>query len=156
MIRLLLEHGAKFELFEESDDNRLQVIQKAAAAYVGGKPEEVTDSTTVGLALVYHGLRLRPQDEVLATTHDHFVHHEAIRAAVENAGASTRRAVLYDNPASADPGQMVERLRKAIRRNTRVVSLTWVHSSTGVKLPSALSPTQDIWVSAAFGWESQS
>lgn len=130
-------HTVEHALFAEGDDNRLLAVQKAAAAYTGGRPEEIAivDSTTVGLALLYHGLRLRPGDEVLATTHDHFVHHEAIRTAVDKSGASTRRVVLYDDPAGADPGQMVERLRKAIRRNTRVVSLTWVHSSTGVKLP---------------------
>jgi selenocysteine lyase/cysteine desulfurase len=46
----------------------------AAAEYLGGRPEEValTDSTTMGLALIYHGLPLRAGQEVLTTTHDHY------------------------------------------------------------------------------------
>lgn len=130
-------HTVEHAVFADGEDNLQLAVQKAAAAYTGGRPEEIAivDSTTVGLALVYHGLRLKPGDEVLATAHDHYVHHEAIRTAVDKAGASTRRVVLYDDPAAANPEQMVERLREAIRQRTRVVSLTWVHSGTGVKLP---------------------
>ena len=130
----------EYGVFGDGNVNRLLAVQKAAAAYTGGKPEDIAlvDSTTVGLALGYHGLRLKPQDEILATMHDHHVHHEVIRTAVVKAGASTRRVALYDDPVNADPGQMAERLRKAIGRNTRVVGLTWVHSSTGAKLPVKL------------------
>jgi isopenicillin-N epimerase len=48
-------------------------IAEAAAEYLEGRPEEValTDSTTMGLALIYHGLPLRAGQEVLTTTHDH-------------------------------------------------------------------------------------
>ena len=42
---------------------------------------------------------------------------------------------LYDDPARASATQIVGRLRAALTRRTRVVALTWVHSSTGVKLP---------------------
>ncbi len=76
-------------------------VQRAAAEYIGGQPDEValTDSTTTGLALLYNGLTLKPGDEVLTTTHDHYVHHESIRLAVERSGASVRRVPLYDAPA---------------------------------------------------------
>ena len=49
--------------------------QRAAADYIGGRPEDIAlvDSTTEGLALIYHGLPLKPGDEILTTTHDHFV-----------------------------------------------------------------------------------
>lgn len=128
-----VEHG----LFADEAANRPLRVQKAAAEYVGGKPEEIAliDSTTVGLALIYHGLKLRSGEEILCTTHDHFVHHEAIRLAAAKSGASTRRVTLYDNPATATVDEMVERLRRAIKPKTRVVGLTWVHSSTGMKLP---------------------
>lgn len=113
-------------------------VQRAAAGYIGGKPEEValTDSTTQGLALIYHGLTLKAGDEILATTHDHYVHHEAIRLAAERSGASWRRIPLYDDPAAASADEMVARLKRAIGPRTRVVGLTWVHSSSGVKIPA--------------------
>lgn len=135
-----VEHGMGFDTYlghgggEEPFGTR---VQRAAAEYIGGQPDEIalTDSTTQGLALIYNGLTLKPGDEVLATTHDHYVHHESIRLAVEKSGASWRRIPLYDDSSAPDTQQMVDRLRKAIAPGTRVVSLTWVHSSSGVRLP---------------------
>ena len=46
-----------------------------------------------------------------------------------------RKVVLYDESATAPENEIVDRLRGALRPQTRVVGLTWVHSSTGVKLP---------------------
>jgi isopenicillin-N epimerase len=135
-----VEHGMGFEAFlggQSPEESRPSRVQGAAADYLGGHPDEValTDSTTQGLALIYNGLTLKPGDEILTTTHDHYVHHESIRLAAERNGASTRRISLYDEPAAASAAQMDERLRHAIGPRTRVVGLTWVHSSTGVKLP---------------------
>jgi isopenicillin-N epimerase len=135
-----VEHGMGFEAFtaQQAQEETLPArVQRAAADYIGGHPDEValTDSTTQGLALIYNGLTLKPGNEILTTTHDHYVHHEAIRLATERNGASWRRVSLYDSPAAASSEQMVERLRHAIGTRTRVVGLTWVHSSTGVKIP---------------------
>ncbi len=137
---ITVEHGMGFEAFtaQQAQEETLPArVQRAAAQYIGGHPDEValTDSTTQGLALIYNGLALKAADEILTTSHDHFVHHEAIRLAAERSGASWRRIKLYDAPAAASSEQMVERLRHAISTRTRVVGLTWVHSSTGVKLP---------------------
>ena len=136
-----VEHGMGFDAFlgEESREDPYPVrVQQAAARYVGGRPQEIalTDSTTQGLALIYQGLTLKPGDEILCTTHDHYVHHEAIRLVAEKSGATTRRVPLYDDPANTPADEMVSRLKRAIGPYTRVVGLTWVHSSTGVKIPA--------------------
>ncbi|MGH3453625.1 MAG: hypothetical protein ACRDP2_04350, partial [Nocardioidaceae bacterium] len=49
-------------------------VRRAAAGYLGVRPEEIalTDSTTMGLGLTYHGLRLQPGDHVLTSTHDFY------------------------------------------------------------------------------------
>jgi isopenicillin-N epimerase len=135
-----VEHGMGFDAFlgQESGQDPYPVrVQRAAASYIGGRPEEValTDSTTQGLAVIYQGLSLKPGDEVLTTTHDHYVHHESIRLAVEKSGARWRRVPLYDDPARASADEMVHRLTRAIGPHTRVVGLTWVHSSSGVRIP---------------------
>ena len=39
----------------------------------------LTDSTTMGLGLLYGGLRLAPDEEVLTTEHDFYATHEALR-----------------------------------------------------------------------------
>lgn len=97
-------------------------IAAATAEYLEGRPEEValTDSTTMGLALIYHGLPLRAGQEVLTTAHDHYSHHESIRLATGRAGAAVRKVALYDEPAAATEGEIVDRLRRALRPQTRV------------------------------------
>ena len=91
----------------------------------------------MGLGLLYTGLRLRPGDEVLTTEHDFYATHEALRLRQVRDGVTVRRVRLYDDPESADATQMVQRLAAAVTPATRVVAVTWVHSSSGVKLPIA-------------------
>jgi isopenicillin-N epimerase len=126
-----------FEVVEHGLFTKPEEVRRAAAAYLGGRPEDValTRCTTEGLALIYSGLRLRPGQEILTTAHDHYVHHESIRLAAGRTGAETRRVALYEEGSRAGRDEVVERLRRAVRPATRVVGLTWVHSSTGVKLP---------------------
>jgi selenocysteine lyase/cysteine desulfurase len=124
-------------MFEDEREMLWRRVTTAAAEYLGGKPEEIalTSSTTMGLALVYNGLRLGPGQEILTTTHDHYSHHESIRLAADKWGALIRRIPLYDSGAKADADEIVARLKAAVTQRTRVVGVTWVHSSTGVRLP---------------------
>ena len=114
-----------------------EAVRTAAARYLGVAPEEIalTDSTTMGLGLVYNGLRLKPGDHILTTTHDFYSTHESLRLTAARTGAELEQVALYNNPATASTDQMVSFLRSSVRPSTRVVALTWVHSSTGVKLP---------------------
>lgn len=130
---LVLERG----LFEEPEHNLPLQAQTAIADYIGSRPEDVclTGNTTAGLALVYHGLPLGPGDEVLCTTHDHFSHHESIRLATGRAGASMRKIALFDEAADTSTDAIIAALLKGIGPKTRVVGLTWVHSSSGIRLP---------------------
>jgi len=109
----------------------------AVATYVGGKPEEIalTGNTTTGLALLYGSLPLRKGQEIVATTHDHYVTHESLRLRAANTGASYRKVPLYAAPATASEDEIVGKMLKGIGPRTRALAVTWVHSSTGVKLP---------------------
>ena len=112
-------------------------IASAAAQYMGGEAWQIalTDSTTMGLAMVYSGLTLRPGDEVLHTVHDHYSTDLSLQLRAERTGAVVRQVVLYEDPASVSVDAVVGRLKAAITAKTKVVAITWVHSSTGVKLP---------------------
>lgn len=46
-----------------------------------------------------------------------------------------RKIAVYDGVDTISDGDIVNRLRKAIAPETRVVGVTWVHSGSGVKLP---------------------
>jgi selenocysteine lyase/cysteine desulfurase len=130
---LVVETG----MFESEAENLQSRVREAAAAYLGGKPDEVclTQSTTAGLSLVYHGLPLKPGDEILTTEHDHIVQHKAIEYATQRTGATFRKISLFADPAKATVDEIVGRVRAGVKPATRVVGTTWVHSQTGIRLP---------------------
>ena len=111
--------------------------RNAAAEYIGGKPDEIalTGNTTTGLAMLYGGLPLRPRQEILTTTHDHYVTYESLRLRALHTGATVRKVPLYAVPESTSEDEIVSNLVKAVGPRTRAAAVTWVHSSTGVKLP---------------------
>ena len=145
--------------FETETDSVLLDVCRAAAKYMGAAGEDIalTPNTTTGLALVYHGLPLSPGDEMLVTEHDHYVHHESVRTAALHAGATTRRIALYDDASQASVAEITARIAREIRPETRVLGATWVHSSTGVRLPiraiadvvaranAQRDPTRPVW-----------
>ena len=129
----VIEHG----MFGSDADNIPMQVTGSIARYLGGNASDIaiTRSTTESLAIVYHGLPLKPGDEVLATVHDHYSHHESIRLATARAGATLRKIALFDEAADASTAAIIDRLLQAVAPRTRVVGLTWVHSSTGIRLP---------------------
>jgi len=121
-------------------DNSAQAearVLAAAAEYLGASTSDIalTDSTTMGLGLLYNGIDLRAGQEALATEHDFFATHESLQLKSERSGATVRRVRLYQEPENASEDAIVDTLLGAIAANTRVVAITWVHSSSGVKLP---------------------
>jgi selenocysteine lyase/cysteine desulfurase len=127
---LYTEEGMRFIALEQD-------VRTSAARYLDTNPDWIalTDSTSMGLGLSYCGLQLSASDDVLTTTHDHYASQESLRYATERAGASLRKVALYENSHEATAAGMVAALTGAIRPETRVVAVTWVHSSTGVKTP---------------------
>ncbi|MGH8894972.1 MAG: aminotransferase class V-fold PLP-dependent enzyme, partial [Actinomycetes bacterium] len=121
----------------ESEAGLEAAAQAAAAAYLRTEPDLValTDSTTMGLGLVYGRLRLQRGDEVVTTEHDFYATHEALRLRRTLEGVTVRRIRLYDVPETASAGSIVAAIARSLGPRTRCLAITWVHSSTGVRLP---------------------
>lgn len=122
----------------EANQRPLQnAARRAAGQYFGADPEAIalTESTTSSIGLIYNGLIIGYGEEVLTTTHDYYVTHESLRLAAQRNGATVRRISLFDQAREASIPQIVGRLMGAITERTRVLALTWVHSSTGLKMP---------------------
>ena len=142
--RLMLDadpYGAvEKHCFGPPEDNLSLRVKRVAAAYLGGEPGDVTltQSTTMGLALLYNGLTLSKGQEILITEHDHYVQQEAARYAAVRSGASVKTIRLFDrfeDLRSISEASLVNRIRTAITPATRVIGITWVHSESGLKLP---------------------
>lgn len=125
-------------LYLEGRNRALQDrARKLAGAYFDVPYTNValTESTTDGIGQVYAGLGLRAGQEALTTDEDYYVTHEALRLQASKGGGSVRKIDLFDGPGSRTTPALVQRITGAIRPQTRVLALTWVHSSTGFKMP---------------------
>ena len=123
----------------ENDERLTNAVLVEAGRYLRVSPRAValTDSTTQSVGLVYNGLRFAPGQEILTTEQDYYVTHESLRLAAERSGAVLKRIPLYEDIARVSVGSLVETIIRAVTPQTRLVALTWVHSSTGLKMPIA-------------------
>jgi selenocysteine lyase/cysteine desulfurase len=122
--------------FEQEEKQEMAVL-RAAAEYLAVDSTEIalTDSTTMGLGLLYGGLRLKKDQEIVTTIHDHYSTETSLRLRAERTGATIRQIPLYKSLKSVSRNELVDTLVEQVRPHTRVIAVTWVHSSTGLKLP---------------------
>ena len=122
------------------DENRWRLegdTLRAASHYFDAAAADIalTDSTSMGLSLLYTGLRVDQRHEILTTTHDHYSTETAIAECAERSGCSVRRVPMYRDLATVTADELVDSIRLGISDKTRIVALTWVHSGTGLKVP---------------------
>ena len=131
----LFEHWARSE--ERLDDDAEQWAMEAAARYLDVPAARIalTHNTTTGLAMVYNGIDIRPDQEVLSAHWNHWASEGSIQYAAEKRGFSRRRAHLVDDLQTITADELTDRLVDQITPETRVVASTWVHSDTGLRLP---------------------
>lgn len=114
-------------------------VTSAAGEYMGvsGGNIALTDSTTMSMSLLYSGFKLSGNQEIIASNHSHpWATREALDHLKARTGVNTRIFNIYgNNPHNIKPEEIVNNVKKAIRSNTRVLCLTWVHSDTGTKIP---------------------
>lgn len=123
--------------WQEHEEKQEAKVLHAAADYLDVHPTDIalTDSTTMGLGLLYGGLTLRNGQEILTTTHDHYSTETSLRLRAERTGATVRQIPLFRSIKTVSRDELVDSLQKSITPATRIVAVTWVHSSTGLKLP---------------------
>jgi len=84
----------------------------------------------MGLATVYNGLtHYFANAEILTSTHDHYSTEKSLEFAAARASAVIKRISLYDDPAEADADRIADVIDKNITAKTKILALTWVHSS---------------------------
>jgi selenocysteine lyase/cysteine desulfurase len=125
--------------FFENVDKAEAAMLKAASDYFDVNPEDIalTDSTTMGLGLIYSSIDVGPDQEILTTTHDHYSTDTSLKLRAERTGAKVRKISLYKDGVQITEDEIISNLIKNITSQTRVIAVTWVHSCTGVKLPIA-------------------
>jgi selenocysteine lyase/cysteine desulfurase len=108
-----------------------------AARFFGCGLDEiaVTSSTTAGMNAVAQGLRLKPGDRILATNHEHSGGLFCWKYFEKYYGAVIDTVSLA--PEEHDTETILARIRAGIRKETKVITVSHVFSSTGLRMPIA-------------------
>lgn len=115
----------------------MEGVRAKAAAFLGCALEEtvITRSTTEGMNTVAQGLALKPGDRVLTSDHEHGGGLICWKHFARRSGVVIDTITL--DPAEHDPQRIVGRYADAITSSTRVISVSHVLSSTGLRMPIA-------------------
>ncbi|WP_085631406.1 aminotransferase class V-fold PLP-dependent enzyme [Pseudomonas sp. R16(2017)] len=118
-------------------EQREEEVRAWAGKYVQADARQIalTGSTTQGLAMIYGGVRVRADQEILTTEHEHYATHTILELRTEREGTRVRKIRLFDDPQKIDKAQLLATIDRSIRPETRVLGMCWVHSGSGVKLP---------------------
>lgn len=92
-------------------------------------------NTTEGMNFVANGLELEPGDEVLTTDHEHIGGLCPWQLIAGRRGVGLK---VFPLPVPAtDPGEILDRMERAITPRTKVVSISHVTFTTGLVMPVA-------------------
>ena len=123
--------------FTDNSARRRNEVLAAVAEYCQISPGLIalTHSTTVGLAQVIGGMRVAPGQEILTSRTEHPATTETLQLRAERDGTPFRQVALYRDSRTVSADEILQNLRAEIRPWTRLLTLTWVSSTDGVKLP---------------------
>ncbi|WP_095148035.1 aminotransferase class V-fold PLP-dependent enzyme [Pseudomonas sp. Irchel s3a18] len=116
---------------------REQEVRLWAGRYLQADARQIalTGSTTAGLTMIYGGVHVRPDQEILTTEHEHYATHSILELRTRREGTQVRKVRLFEDAYSVSKEQVLAAIDRNIRPQTRVLGMTWVHSGSGVKLP---------------------
>ncbi|MDQ0669405.1 aminotransferase class V-fold PLP-dependent enzyme [Pseudomonas sp. 21615526] len=112
-------------------------VREWAGRYLNAKPGQIalTGSTSEGLAMIYGGIQVRPDQEILTTVHEHYATEYSLDFRVRKQGTQVRKIKLFEDANRVSVDEVLGSIKRNIRPNTRVLGMTWVQSGSGVKLP---------------------
>ena len=118
-------------------EQREENVRVWAARYLQTNAKQIalTGSTTEGLATIYGGVHVRADQEILTTVHEHYATHTTLALRTERDGTRVRKIALFKDVYHASKDEVLANIDNAIRPETRVLGMCWVHSGSGLKLP---------------------
>ncbi|WLG59198.1 aminotransferase class V-fold PLP-dependent enzyme [Pseudomonas extremorientalis] len=112
-------------------------VREWAGRYLKATPAQIalTGSTSEGLAIIYGGIKVRPDQEILTTVHEHYATEFSLDFRVRKEQTQVRKIRLFEHANRVSVDEVLGNIQRNIRPNTRVLGMTWVQSGSGVKLP---------------------
>lgn len=89
----------------------------------------------MGLAMLYSGIQAKEGQEFITTRLDHDATRESLRLRARRSHAVYKEIDLPFDPGGQSPSEIVDKIAASLTEKSRVLALTWVHSSNGLKIP---------------------
>ena len=120
-------------------EQREEDVRVWAGRYLQADAKQIalTGSTTEGLAMIYGGVHVRPDQEILTSVHEHYATHTILALRTQRDGTKVRKIKLFENPQTVSKEEILAAIDRSIKPETRVLGMTWVQSGSGVKTPIA-------------------
>lgn len=120
-------------------EQREEEVRLWAGRYLQADAKQIalTGSTTEGLAMIYGGVHVRPDQEILTTVHEHYATHTILDLRTQRDGTKVRKLRLFKDPQTVTKEEILTAIDQGIKPETRVLGMTWVQSGSGVKTPIA-------------------
>ena len=114
-----------------------EAVRSRAAEFLGCSPGElsITDNTTDGMNTVAQGIDLQAGDRVLTTNHEHPGGRVCWEYFARRRGVAIDEITLPVPPRNEE--ELVDLLKAGLTPKTRVISVSHVTFSTGLRLPIA-------------------
>lgn len=125
-------------LRDHSKERRVEVLQalndyfEVKVGFAG-----LTYSTTLGLGQLFAGTRIAPGQEILTSRNEHPATTETLQLLAHRARVPYRQFPLYRDSRTVSIKEILQNIAAEIRPWTRILTLNWVYSCDGVKLPVA-------------------
>jgi len=118
-------------------EQREEDVRVWAGKYLQADARQIalTGSTTEGLAMIYGGVHVRLDQEILTTVHEHYATHTILQLRTQRDGTKVRKIALFKDPQTVTQEEILASIDRSIKPETRVLGMTWVQSGSGVKTP---------------------
>lgn len=137
-----------------------ETVRTRLARYVHAQPDEIaiTRNTSESNNAIAQGIRLKPGDEVLITSHNHPSNSASWKLRAQQSGATV---VTAPTPVQAKtPTEIIDSLAPKVTSRTRVIAVSHLTNTTGLLYPirelAALAHKQGAWFhvdgAQTFGW----
>src|SRR5262249_41575276 len=118
----------KYHALRESVRSKVAALLGTAASEVA-----ITRNTSEGTNLIVRGIPLKPGDEVVITDHNHPSNNESWRLRARRESLVVKSVPVRVPARSAD--DLIAGIEKAITPRTRVIAITHLTSTTGIRYP---------------------
>src|SRR5207248_8008155 len=123
--------------FQNRDKYRTlrEAVRTKLARLLGVSADEVaiTRNTSEGTNLIVRGIDLKPGDEVVITDHNHPSNNDSWKLRARREALVVKSVPVRVPARSAE--ELVAGLEKAITPRTRVIAITHLTSTTGIRFP---------------------